>query len=238
MSKTLYLLPVPISEAGVDSIPPATLNITRQLDTFIVERAKTARAYLKLIQHPKPQSEINVIELPKHESINSQWIDSNLIQIEKLGLMSESGTPCIADPGNLLVHFLRLKGWIIRPMGGPNSIILSLMASGLNGQQFTFHGYLPVHSDQLNITLFQFQKNIHTTGASQIFIETPYRNQSIFKSICQKVNPDIWLCIARDLTGNAEQIDCQPIRNWKKQSDKVQLEKIPTIFILGTPFFK
>lgn len=238
MGKCLFLLPIPISEQCIDTIPATTIQITHSINTYLVERSKTARSYLKAIHHPKPQQEIQVIELPKHEVIDQKWLKSCLAENTQVGLMSESGLPCVADPGYRVVNLLRQSGWAIKPMSGPSSIFLALMASGLNGQQFTFHGYLPVNETQLSGVLNQLQKTIQTTGASQIFIETPYRNQSIFNTICKNLNPEIWLCVARDLTGSHEWIECNPIKAWKTSNQAIIMEKLPTIFILGTPFFK
>ncbi|HQW10748.1 MAG TPA: SAM-dependent methyltransferase [Saprospiraceae bacterium] len=232
-SPEVHLIPVPISEESLFTLPVDTIEVARQLTTFLVEREKTARKWLKSFQHPIAQSDLHIIELPKHEEITKEWLMESLQDKASFGLMSESGTPCIADPGSIIVRQLHQLGWKIKPHSGPNSLILALMASGLNGQNFTFLGYLPQKQPELQSILRKIVSDIQKTGISHLFIETPYRNFKLFQTLLSTLPPDIYLSISRDLTGTEEWIRTQSIKSWKKGDYEHILNKWPTIFILG-----
>ena len=228
----LHLLPVPVSEDALGQIPPATLQAAAELRTFIVERGKTARMWLRKFNHPLPQSEINIIELPKHSEINLQWFNE-YVPHESVGLMSEAGSPCIADPGSILVDLARAKGWTVKPYTGPVSLMLALMASGLNGQEFQFHGYLPQKKHDLKQALKSIEAEVIKGGASQLFIETPYRNAGLMDTILSEINPALRLHISLDLTSEREYCMTRSIAQWKKNLPELLFQKVPAIFILG-----
>lgn len=231
MSK-LFLIPTTIAESGENHIPQVVISTISGLDIFIVERLRTARRYIKKLI---PEYDINIARFEELDK-RSVEIPIQILQLldsqKNIGLLSESGTPCVADPGGKIVELARHKGYQIIPLAGPNSIIMALMASGLNGQQFIFHGYLPIKENELKLRLAQLEKHINKSGYTQIFIETPYRNQSMLNFLLQYLNPHTKLCIATDITGDKENIDTLTIGTWIKE--KIQLDKTPTIFLIGS----
>ncbi len=227
------MIPCPISENATHTIPAYVKEIIHGIQHFIVERSKTARKFLKEIEHPISQNDLDVIEMDKHDplyaqSVLKEWITKNI----KVGIISEAGCPGIADPGAQLVSIAHQKNIKVVPLIGPSSIFLALMASGMNGQHFSFHGYLPHKNPALKNALKTIEKDIIKKQSAEIFIETPYRNLSIFKEIVQHVSGHIKLCIAGDITGNHEQIKTMSIKEWKKRTFPFK-DKIPVIFILG-----
>jgi len=230
----LYLLPCPISEDQINSIPKQTIDFIHGLKYFIAERAKTARAFLKTTDPPFAIKDIFVEELNKHDQYSiSETAQQWLTDQKDIGLLSEAGCPCIADPGFELVNQARSKGYNIKPLVGPSSILLALMASGMNGQQFTFHGYLPIDLNKLKQKLRQIDNNLSKSGASHIFIETPYRNEKMIEILLKQLKPDLRLCIALDLTGKQEKIEVMTLKEWKSQYKKMKLHKIPGVFVIG-----
>lgn len=197
----------------------------------MVERARTARRYISATKPPYAISDLNIIELDKNSDVLSDSIKSLMESKISFGLISESGMPAIADPGSDIVSIAHDFGYKIIPLVGPSSIFLSLAASGLSGQSFCFRGYLPIKDNELNTCLKQLEKRIQETGETQIFIETPYRNERLYKAITNKVSGHIKLCIAADLTGNEEFIRTKTVKRWKASS--APISKIPTIFLLG-----
>ena len=148
------------------------------------------------------------------------------------GLLSEAGLPCIADPGNIMVKWAHKNGIKVVPVNGPSSIILALISSGFNGQQFAFHGYLPIDKDERKSKIRQLEKQVQETGYSQIFMETPYRNQRLLEDLCKFLSPQTALCIAADINNSeTEFIKTLSIKEWQKE--EIDLHKIPAIFVLG-----
>ena len=227
---TLYIIPTVISSGQIGHIPPVIRKIIADLDIFIVEKLRTARRYLRSLDREYPIDDTDFIELDKHDpSKQSSEIERIFESGRSVGLMSESGTPCIADPGSVIVFMARKKGYRIQPLTGPSSIILALMASGLNGQSFTFHGYLPVKEAALMRKLKEIASVVQRTGQTQIFIETPYRNEKLLKQIKKNVDGDLQLCVAIDITGENESINVTPI----KELSLNKMDKLPTIFLIG-----
>ncbi len=227
---SLYIIPCSIHQDGSDHIPPVVKNTVIELSLFIVERTRTARRFLRNILPDFPIDACTFLELNKHDAKASLLdIESLLERNQNVGMMSEAGTPCIADPGAWVVSLARQKGYTIRALTGPNSIILGLAASGMNGQSFTFHGYLPVQEQKLSKKLKEINVSAMKKGTSQIFIETPYRNTKLLRSIQKNVHPELHLCVAKNLTANDESIQTRKIRDWKPEA----LEKHPCIFIIG-----
>ena len=227
---TLYIIPTVISHGEVDHIPPIIRKVIADLDVFIVEKLRTARRYLRSLDREFPIDDTDFIELDKHDSTQHvSQIELIFDSGRSVGLMSESGTPCIADPGSAIVHLARNNGYRIQPLTGPSSIILALMASGLNGQNFVFHGYLPVKEAALARKLREIAVVAQNTGQTQIFIETPYRNEKLVQQIKKNVGGDLYLCVAIDLTGENQSITVAPIN--KLTLNKI--EKLPAIFLIG-----
>jgi len=212
----IYLIPVTLGGEDFQKvIPEKVLNITRSLRCFIVEDIRSARRFLRLIDKEFPVNDTVFFELNEHTSENE--IDHYLEPVMKgydIGIMSEAGLPGIADPGALIVALAHKKKITITPLSGPSSIILALIASGLNGQNFTFNGYLPVKPEERTAKLKELEKKANN-GFAQIFMETPYRNQKMVESIIGTCKSDTKLCIATDITLESESIRTMKISEWK-----------------------
>ncbi|WP_235298113.1 SAM-dependent methyltransferase [Portibacter marinus] len=232
-SGTLHLFPCPIIDGEISTIPESVIKAIRKIDFFIAERAKTARRFLKQIEHPLSFDQIEIFELDKKNPLEDKddWL-TPLMSGKEIGLLSEAGTPCIADPGEKITSWAHQIGAKVKPYVGPNSILLALIASGLNGEQFHFHTYLPIHQNEINKALKSIGTDIQKNGTSHIFIETPYRNLKTFDTILKSLPSSIYLCIATDITGAYEIIKTQTLKDWKA-SRKPDLHKRPTVFILG-----
>jgi 16S rRNA (cytidine1402-2'-O)-methyltransferase len=226
----LLLIPCPISEGMIQTIPGYIWEKIKDLRHFYVENERTARRYLKLL-HPSiriddlsfyPVNAQHPPDLLKARAILSAGND--------LGLMSEAGCPAVADPGNLVVSLAHDLEASVIPLTGPNSIILALMASGMNGQHFTFHGYLPIKSPERMTKIRELEQQSAKSRVTQVFIETPYRNLQLIADLIQVCAGRTRLCIAADLTGPHQFIRTRTIESWKKQLP--QLHKIPAIFLL------
>ncbi|MGB5244285.1 MAG: SAM-dependent methyltransferase [Lutimonas sp.] len=228
---TLYLIPTTLGEVQPDLVLPVTVKlIIEKLDHFIVENNKTARRFIKHICPEKVQSELNLYTLDKRTS--EQESNSFLDICEKglsIGLISEAGVPGVADPGANIVLLAHRKGIPVVPLVGPSSIILAMMSSGLNGQNFAFNGYLPVDKSERKSTIKDFERLSKSKNQSQIFIETPYRNNALFDDLKQNLHPETYLCIAADITLGTEFIKTLKIKDWK--SVPLDLHKRPAIFI-------
>lgn len=231
MHGTLYLVPTILSEEALHVIPQYVFDITNKLTVFFVENEKTARRYLRKSGFTASFETTPILPLNEHTDTAtvSTYVDY-LKQGTDCALMSEAGVPAVADPGSVLVRFCHQNNIRVVPLVGPSSILLALMGSGLNGQQFHFHGYIPVKQPQRK-QYIQHMEAETKKGVTQIFIETPYRNNAILQDIISACNSDVLLCIAYDLTGTKESIRTQPISYWKKHMPA--LEKIPAIFLLG-----
>lgn len=227
----LFLIPTVLAENTMHTIPPYIKDIIIQTDLYIVEHLKTARRFIKSFYKEKDIDACEFLELDKHK--NYQFDEAFLNEIfngKNIGLMSEAGTPCVADPGNKVValaHELEIE---VVPLVGPNSILLALMASGFNGQEFTFNGYLPIDASERKKKILLMEtaaKKNHT----QLFMETPYRNQRLLEELIQFCKYDTMLSIAFNITAKDEYIKSLPLAEWKKR--KPDLNKKPAIFVLG-----
>jgi 16S rRNA (cytidine1402-2'-O)-methyltransferase len=233
MKGSLYLLPTTLGsfDSISKSIPPYNLDIIHSLDYFIVENLRTARRFLRAADHPKSIDELTFFELGKHTPAESvHTFLSPLLSGHPMGLLSEAGTPCVADPGSDIVniaHQLRIK---VIPLVGPNSLILALMASGFNGQQFVFHGYLPVEKSDLRSRIADMEQAIRKHNQTQIFIETPFRNKKLLDTLLTYCQKHTRLCLATDLTLPSESVRTLSIVDWKKET--VDINKKPTVFML------
>jgi len=229
---TLYLIPSLLGESPANNVfPPANSEIISKVRYFIVEEIRTARRFLKKIC---PEIEIDSLIFMiynEHSSPKeaSSFLDP-LLKGQDTGIISEAGTPCVADPGSLLVQLAHESGIQVVPMVGPSSILLALMASGFNGQQFVFHGYLPIDKTERTKRLREIEQDIIKKDSTQIFIETPYRNLKLFQAITETCQESTLLCLATSLTTSEESIITLPVRDWKKK--KPELNKKPTVFLL------
>jgi 16S rRNA (cytidine1402-2'-O)-methyltransferase len=237
MSKgILYLIPVPLGEDGKpqDVLPVQVMEITRMLRFFIAENAKTCRAFLKQVEMPVPLQEIAVESYGKHDrgEISPSQFLKPLLEGHNVGLVSEAGCPAVADPGSEVVRVAYAKGIKVVPLVGPSSLLLSLMASGFNGQQFRFHGYLPIDKEERVQWIRDMEYDANKHHITQIFIETPFRNNQLFEALMKTLHHETSLCIASDLTMPGESTLTKTIREWKK--DKApELHKVPAVFLIG-----
>lgn len=229
---TLYLIPCPIADDAIETLPQQTINKIFELRNFITERAKTTRRFIKTLNPPYQISELEIEELEKHDAGNIDRYLNPLRRGKDVGLISEAGCPCIADPGGLLVAQAYREQIKVVPLVGPSSILLAMMASGMNGQAFTFHGYLPVKSDKLKSRLKKLESEALKTGYAQIFMETPYRSHKVIETILKTLMPRTRLCIAKNINGQAEEIKTMKVSEWRKI--KLNQEKYPAILIISS----
>lgn len=233
---TLFFIPVTMGEDNINQVlPPEVVSLARQLDEFIVENEKTARHFLGAIKHHKPIREITLNTLNKRtEDKALPKLLSSLISGKDIGLMSEAGCPGIADPGAKLAALAHKKGIRVAPLVGPSSILLGLMASGLNGQRFTFLGYLPADRAARIKELKAIEQRSKVHQETQIFIETPFRNQHMLEDILSHCGNETRLCIARDISLAGEYIATKRVGEWKS-TQLPDLHKKPTVFLLLVP---
>ncbi len=227
----LYILPSLLSPEGIDHIPETVRARISELRIFIVERTRTARRFIRAVLPEYPIDDAAFYELDKHDMLSTQAMIHSILEENKdIGLISEAGTPCIADPGAMIVHMAQRAGYRIKPLTGPSSIILALMASGMNGQEFSFHGYLPIKEPALGHKLAQIS-TLALTGSTQIFIETPYRNDKLLQQISKTIDPNLTLSISIDLTSvNEEHIISKP-----QKAHQISIGKRPAIYCIGKP---
>ena len=232
----IYLIPSPLDDEAIETIPPYVIDAIKDCQVFFVENVRTTRRYLK-----KVWREI-VID-------NYQWcvisdkedpagILKNLIREGKnIGIISEAGCPGVADPGQELIAIAQQMNAQVKPLVGPDSILLALMASGLEGQRFNFVGYLPINEHDRTKAIKELEVESQKTRSTQIFIETPYRNNQLIESLLKKCRPGTRLCIAVDLTGKNEWIKTKTVADWSKEllseeKDKIDIHKRPAIFLI------
>lgn len=233
---TLYLIPTPISGNALHTIPPYVQEITRNLDVFIAERAKTARHFIKSLEPAKRLQEMIFAELADNQDSNeAEKVFLDAVRAGKdVGLLSEAGCPGVADPGAAIVALAHREGVRVTPLTGPSSLLMALMASGMNGQSFAFHGYLPPKRPELARDLRRLENLSRQNGQTQLFIETPYRSQMVLEVALETLQSGTMFGVAQDLTGAAEFICSLPIRDWNKLKKK-ELEKLPAVFMVFVP---
>lgn len=228
----LYLIPITLGDNDPLEVLPLTIKRTIDfIDDYIVENEKTARKFIKSIHPEKVQASLRLSTLNKHTQVaEHNAMLQACLEGRNVGIMSESGCPGVADPGAVIVKIAHEKGIQVIPLVGPSSILLALMASGMNGQSFTFNGYLPIEKSEKKTTLKHLEKLSSDKNQTQIFIETPYRNNKLLEDIIQALQPSTHLCIASDITLPTEYIKTLRIQDWKKT--KIDLHNRPTIFII------
>ncbi|MFM9834684.1 MAG: SAM-dependent methyltransferase [Methylophilaceae bacterium] len=230
---TLYLIPVTLGDDNVAQVLPAeVIKLTQSLEHFVVETEKPARQFLSIIKTAKPVRELSLNLLNEHtQDKDLAALLTPLLAGNDVGLMSDAGCPGVADPGARLIELAHKKGIRVVPFVGPSSILLALMASGLNGQQFAFLGYLPVDKTARITKLKDIEKRSQTLKETQIFIETPYRNQQMLEAILSTCNANTRLCIACHVSMPDEMIVTKRVSEWK-QIALPDLNKKPTVFLL------
>jgi 16S rRNA (cytidine1402-2'-O)-methyltransferase len=233
MSGALWLLPVALGDTSWQSYAPAaTREAACRLTHFVAENAKTARAELKRIEHPVPLRELAIEQLPETPTpADIERLLAPLLAGHDMGLMSEAGCPAVADPGALLVRRAHELDIVVKPLVGPSSLLLALMASGLDGQRFAFHGYLPARDPERSRRIAELENESARVKQTQLFIETPYRNHAIFAALLLACKPTTRLCLATDLTLPGERIVTRRIAGWKT-APAPDLDKRPTVFLL------
>jgi len=227
----VYLLPMLLHEEGFDSMPSDVLTWIQQCDAFFVENEKTARRYFKKLWKEMVIDNYTWHAIHKVENEQIHAFSQLLKQGKNIGILSEAGCAGIADPGQILVAAAQELGAIVKPYTGPSSLLLALMGSGMNGQNFHFHGYLPIDALERKKKIQTLETEIKQTGVTQLFIETPYRNNQLFEAIVQNCHPSTKLCVAMELTGPDEWIKTQSVANWK--NSKPELHKKLVVFLLG-----
>jgi len=229
----LYIIPIHISETELNQVLPSyNHDIVKKLRIFVVEKIKTSRQFLRKMDREFPIDDSTFYEQNKHDDYSfHRDVLVKLNEGHDVGLMSESGYPAIADPGSLIVSMAQNNNIQVVPLVGPSSILMALAASGMNGQGFSFNGYLPKKDPERSKEIKFICNLISKTGFAQIFIETPYRNETIFTDFKKHCTGELKLCIAYDVTGPEEKIITKSIDDWKKSP--FPFDKVPCVFVLG-----
>ncbi len=229
----VYLIPSLLAEEGLDAIPLYVIDAIKKCQVFFVENERTTRRYFKQIWKaclPGQEMVIDDYEWFVISDNSSQVFKQKIKENKNIGIISEAGCPGVADPGQALISVAQEMNITIKPLVGPNSILLALMASGMNGQQFQFVGYLPIDNTQRLKTIKDLETESAKKKCTQIFIETPYRNNQLIEALLKICNASTKLCIAVDITGKNEWIKTKTIIEWKKET--VDIHKRPAIFLL------
>ncbi|MDA7803074.1 SAM-dependent methyltransferase [Crocinitomix sp.] len=232
-SGKLYIIPIPISEGTLERVLPSyNHEIVKELRYFVVEKIKTARQFLRQMDRAFPIDDSVFYELNKHDdyAFKLEAIEA-MKQGHDIGILSEAGYPGVADPGSEFIALAHKNQMDVIPLIGPSSLLLAIAASGMNGQGFTFNGYLPKKDNERTQKLKELENTVSQTGFAQLFIETPYRNESMFKDILNSCHQDLSLTIAYDVTGEKQFIRTKTIAEWKKKG--FQFDKTPCVFVLG-----
>jgi len=231
---TLFLIPTPLGDADFTHLFPLyNAEISNEIDAFFVENLRTARRFLLQLGMKTAIDDLFFFSFQQNRKLSDAiaFLKEQHAFGRNIGLLSDAGTPCVADPGSAIVaeaHRLNMK---VKPLVGPNSIILALMASGLNGQSFAFNGYLPIGQHEREKELRFFESLLVKNGQTQVFIETPYRNHHLLASICAVCQPNTKLCVAIQLTTPEEVIITDTVAQWRKK--RINFHKKPAIFLLG-----
>ena len=234
LSTSLYLIPVTLGETEIRSVlPDYNHDVIVQIKHFIVENIRSARRFLKKVEKTIDIDELTFYELNRHtdRKIIGEYLKP-LEQGQAVGIISEAGCPAIADPGADVVAIAQSRGFKVVPLVGPSSIIMSLMASGFNGQSFAFNGYLPVDVAGRVKALKKLENKVYNEDQSQIFIETPYRNSKMLETMLSALRPNTKICVAAGITTEQEFIVTKTVEKWKK-SKMPDFEKVPCVFLIG-----
>lgn len=233
MSPILYLIPTPLGAPDTPCLLPHEQTQITGLTDFVVEAEKTARAHLKHLGITTPIRELNLQTLNEHTDLKTlPELLKPLQEGRSMGILSEAGCPAVADPGANLVALAHRQGYEVRPLVGPSSLLLALMASGANGQNFAFKGYLPSEKSERIAALKNLEQRSRQQNETQLFIETPYRNDALLADALETLYPETRLCTATDLTLPTQEIISQTVAAWRKLKTLPNLKKRPTIFVL------
>jgi 16S rRNA (cytidine1402-2'-O)-methyltransferase len=235
MKPTLFLIPAPLTDGPPEMVLPAEINtVLQDLNYLIVENIKTAFRIIRRTGIKKNFDDFVFFTLDEHTS-SGEMNDllKPMHEGHNMGLMSEAGMPALADPGTELIAMVHKAGYRVKPLTGPSSITLAVIASGMNGQNFAFNGYLPVKKEARIMTIRKLEEKLYRENQTQIFMETPYRNMTLLEDLIDYCRPLTRLCIAADITGKDEYIFTKTIREWK--NNLPDIHKIPAVFLIGTP---
>ncbi len=228
----VILFPLPISDSSTTSYSSYELDFLKTTKLYFVERTKTARQFIASRKLNIDFNELEFVEIDQKNSPDFQHeVATQLEKHKQCIVMSESGCPGVADPGSQVVAIAHRLGAGVVPLVGPSSIILALMGSGLNGQRFHFHGYLPIDKQLRNAALQKLESESWKLNCTQLFIEAPHRNQALFDAMLERLKPETKLCVALDLTGEKEWLKTKTVAQWRKKT--TVLEKLPTLFLIG-----
>ena len=232
MTGKLYLIPTSLGDsAPLETIPISIKKIIESIDVYIVENEKSARRFIKTVSSGKSQSSLTLFTLNKFtDPLEIPLYLEECYKGNNIGLLSDAGCPAVADPGAEVVNIAHQKNIKTIPLVGPSSILLAMMSSGMNGQNFAFNGYLPIEKVERKSKMKQLEKRSFEENQSQLFIETPYRNNSVLEDLYKTLNSDTKICVARDLTLPTEYIKTQTAKQWKHS--KLDFHKRPVIFII------
>ena len=231
----LILFPVPIGAEEIGaSLPAMNLELLASCRTFIVEELRSARRFLKRAGYPYPIDDTVFHLLNEHTTHDEigGYLDA-IDRGENIGLLSEAGLPCVADPGAMIVSVAQRRGIEVVPLVGPSSLMMALMASGLNGQGFAFNGYLPVDKSRRAAAIRNLEERLHREHQTQIFIEAPYRNNQMLEALSTVLQPNTMVCVACDLTLPSQYIRSLAAARWQKERSKIDLHKRNTVFLIG-----
>lgn len=226
----VYMVPSLLDESGINAIPPYIIDAVKDCHVFFVENERTARRFLKQLWKEMVIDDYEWHAIHKAEAQVQAIFKKALVDGKNVAIISEAGCPGIADPGQLLVAVAQEMNAPVVPLVGPSSILLALMASGMNGQQFQFIGYLPIDTPQRIKTIKDLEAESQKKNCTQLFIETPYRNNQLIESLLKNCKPSTKICIAADITGKTEWIKTKTVDEWRKE--KIDIHKRPAIFLL------
>jgi 16S rRNA (cytidine1402-2'-O)-methyltransferase len=229
-SPTVYLIPTVLHEGVVDPLPAYLLPVIKQCSIFFVENERTARRYLKLLWKEMVIDDYEWQNMKEVNESTTQHFKKAIRENKTIGIISEAGCPGVADPGQQLVNMAQEMNVTVKPLVGPSSILLALMASGMNGQQFQFVGYLPIDSAERTKAIKSLESESRQKNCTQIFIETPYRNNQLLETVVKTCQPQTKICIAVDLTADTEMIKTKTVKEWKTAIP--QIHKRPAIFLM------
>lgn len=230
---TLYLIPTLLGDTDIERVIPSyNIQIVRELSVFVVEELKSARHFLKKAGYPRPYDSAQFFVLNEHTPKGEigEMLDP-LLNGLCVGLLSEAGLPCVADPGANLVNLCHQEEIRIVPLSGPSSIFMALMASGFNGQQFTFHGYLPIEAKEKVKKIREMEIAVNRSGQTQIFIEAPYRNRKLLQLLAETCRPETLICVACMISSTEESIITLPAADWRTRV--TEIDKKPVVFLIG-----
>jgi 16S rRNA (cytidine1402-2'-O)-methyltransferase len=232
MATILHLIPTPIAEGNINYLHPQLIALITSIKHWYIEDLKTARRFLKLVNKAIDIDSLQFYKLNEHEQKDIQYLQQLKSSNVAVGLMSDAGCPAVADPGSNLVALAHALDITVMPYVGPSSILLTIMASGFNGQHFAFNGYLPIKQPLRNKALQRLEQLVTQQGSTQLFIETPYRNNQILADMYQCLQPNTQLCIAQNCEAPDARIKTFTLKNWK--ASEIILPKVPVVFALGT----